>query len=406
MEEKQRVERQEYVLITSSNFPAGSASANYLNLFCRGIIKSGSGIEVYILKGYFLKGRKTNDAKINKTEYGVNYKYLAFVNRSSNGLMKIIGDIYGLFSLTLLLFSLFKKREKTTVFCYNNEIQHSLLLNLYCRLTGIKIITFVPEYYDISEFSGNILRKLRWYGFLLNFHYINRLSDKLIVFSKYIKSRYLEKGYPEKDILVQPNLTDFEFWKKDNEDQVYTIGYSGTPYKKDGIEDLLSAVGLLAKKNIEVSVVIVGDVVNENSIIPSLSKFCETIGISRLVTFSGHVPIEEVRARLNKCSILAITRPNIVQTVAGFPTKIGEYFACGKTVLSTRIGDVSNYFTHRQDIVFAESDDPQSIAENIEWILRNREECRIIAANGLLKAKELLDYRIKVPAIVEFVERD
>jgi hypothetical protein len=38
--------------------------------------------------------------------------------------------------------------------------------------------------------------------------------------------------------------------------------------------------------------------------------------------------------------------------------------------------------------------------------LRNREECRIIAANGLLKAKELLDYRIKVPAIVEFVERD
>ena len=406
MKKKSQRDHPENILITSSNFPRGSAAATYLNLFCRGIVKSGSGIEVFILKGYFLKGLKTSDAKTNKTEYGVNYKYLAFVNRSSNGLMKIIGDIYGLFSLIFLLFSLFKKRKKTTVFCYNNEIQHSLLLNLYCRITGIKIITFVPEYYDISEFSGNILRKLRWYGFLLNFHYINRLSDKLIVFSKYIKSKYLDKKYPEHNILVQPNLTDFEFWKKDEENQNYTIGYSGTPYKKDGIEDLLSAVGLLVKKNIEARVLIIGDVVNEKSIIPSLTEFCNTLGISKFVTFTGHVPIDEVKNWLNKCKILAITRPNIVQTVAGFPTKIGEYFACRKTVLSTRIGDVSNYFIDRKEIVFAESDNPQSIADNIEWILNNQEASEIIALNGFNKARELLDYRIKVQEMMDFVKRN
>jgi glycosyltransferase involved in cell wall biosynthesis len=406
LERKSKRDHPENILITSSNFPRGSAAANYLNLFCRGIVKSGSGIEVFILKGYFLKGRKTSDTKINTTEYGVNYKYLAFVNRSSNGLLKIIGDIYGLFSLICLLLSLFGKRKKTTVFCYNNEIHHSLLTNIYCRLTGIKIITFVPEYYDISEFSGNFLHKLRWYGFLLNFHYVNRLSDKLIVFSKYIKSKYVEKKYPEKDILVQPNLTDFEFWNKDNVDHSYTIGYSGTPYKKDGIEDLLSAVGLLAGKNIEARVVIIGDVVNEKSIIPSLTEFCNTIGISRLVTFTGHVPIDDVKEWLNKCQILAITRPNIVQTVAGFPTKIGEYFACRKTVLSTRIGDVCDYFVDRKEIVFAESDNPRSIADNIEWILNNKEASRDIAANGFNKARGLLDYTIKVPEMMTFVKSE
>jgi glycosyltransferase involved in cell wall biosynthesis len=404
LENKTKKDHPENILITSSNFPRGSAAANYLNLFCKGIIKAGSGIEVFILKGYFLKGRKSGDAKINKTDYGVNYKYLAFVNRSSNGLMKIIGDIYGLFSLVLLLFSLFKRRKKTTIFCYNNEIQHSLLLNLYCRLTGIKIITFVPEYYDISEFSGNILRKLRWYGFLLNFHYVNRLSDKLIVFSKYIKSKYLEKNYPEQNILVQPNLTDFEFWKQDEKEQSFTIGYSGTPYKKDGIEDLLSAVGILKKNGIEIKILIIGDVVNEKSIIPSLTDFCTKIGISKLVTFTGHVPIDEVKDWLNKCKILAITRPNIVQTIAGFPTKIGEYFACRKTVLSTRIGDVSNYFIDREEIVFADSDNPQSIADNIEWILNNQEPSREIALRGFNRARILLDYTIKVPDMMNFVK--
>lgn len=393
------------ILITSSNFPKGSAAANFLNLFCIGLVQSGSDIEVYLLKGYFHAGQKINDSKKNVTEYGVRYTFLSFVNRSSNKLIKIVGDIYGIFSLICLLISLYGHRKKTTIFAYNNEIHHSLLLNLYCKLIRIKLVTFVPEYYDISEFSGNLFHKLRWYGFLLNFHYVNRLSDKLIVFSSYIKSRYVEKKFPESNILIQPNLTDFDFWYKEEKNLIYSVGYSGTPYKKDGIEDLLSAIGILKKNNIEVSCLIVGDVVNEKSIIPSLVAFCENLGIGGLVTFTGHVTIGEVRDWLNKCEVLAITRPNIVQTVAGFPTKIGEYFACRKTVLSTRIGDVANYFSDRENIIFAESDNPQSIADNIEWILNNQEESRKIAMNGFIKAQEWLEYRSKVKNIMEFITR-
>jgi glycosyltransferase involved in cell wall biosynthesis len=393
------------VLITSANFPKGSAAANYLNLFCKGLILSGNNIEVYLLKGYFLGGRKTDDAKRNLTDYGVPYTYLGFINRSSKKMVKIIGDIYGMFSLTWLLVSYFKYRKCATIFAYNNELHHSLLLNCYCKITGINIVTFVPEYYDISEFSGNLFHKLRWYSFLLNFHYINRLSDKLIVFSQYIKNRYIEKRYPERNILVQPNLTDFDFWNKDDNNICFNIGYSGTPYKKDGIEDLLSAVGLLQKKNIEVTLLIVGDVVNENSIIPSLAEFCEKLGIRKSVTFTGLVPIEDVKDWLNKCEVLAITRPNIVQAVAGFPTKIGEYFASRKTVLSTRIGEVVNYFKDMQEIVFAEPDNPQSIADKLDWILENKNESKKIAMNGYIRAKELLNYKDKVPAIMEFVNQ-
>jgi glycosyltransferase involved in cell wall biosynthesis len=390
------------ILITSANFPKGSAAANFLNLFCKGLVLSGSDIAVYILKGYFLGGRKTNDRKRNLTDYGVKYTYLSFVNRSSNKLLKIVGDLYGIFSLTALLFSLLGNRKQTTVFAYNNELHHSLLLNCFCKLAGIRLVTFVPEYYDISEFSGNFFNKLRWYGFLVNFHYINRISNKLIVFSTYIRDKYIEKKYPEKNILVQPNLTDFDFWHTGDADTSFTVGYSGTPYKKDGIEDLLTAVSILRNKNLDVTAIIVGDVVNEKSIIPSLTDFCEKLGIERSVTFTGLVSLEEVKKWLNKCIVLAITRPDIVQTVAGFPTKIGEYFACRKIVVSTKIGDVGKYFTDRYEIVFAESGNPQSIADNIEWIINNREAGRTIAQNGYQKASELLNYKVKAPVMLDF----
>lgn len=392
------------ILITSANFPKGSAAANYLNLFCKGLVFHGQKAEVFLLKGYFLAGRKTGDTRKNLTDYGVPYTYLGFINRSSNKVVKVIGDIYGLASLVVLLFSLLRQRKTTSIFAYNNEIHHSLILNSFCRLTGIKLVTFVPEYYDISEFSGNLFHRLRWYSFLLNFHYVNRLSDKLVVFSRYIRDKYIEKKYSEKNILVQPNLTDFDYWFLNSGEETFTIGYSGTPYKKDGIEDLLSAIAILNKKNLEVKAVIIGDVVNEKSIIPSLKDFCENLGIGSSVTFTGLVSLEEVREWLNKSKILAITRPEIIQTVAGFPTKLGEYFACRKVVLSTRVGDAGTYFRDRVDIVFAEAGNPDSIAANIEWILSNREEGKKIAIKGLHNASELLDYKSRVAAIMRFAE--
>lgn len=393
------------VIITSSNFPRGSASANYLNLFCKGVALSGRKVEVYLLKGFFLGGRKTNDSKRNITSYGVKYTYLNFVNRPSGKFLKLSGDVFAFLCLTSLLFLLLKHRKRTTVFAYNNELYHSILLNFFCGLAGIKLVTFVPEYYDVSEFSGSITKKLRWYGFLINFHYLNRLSSRLIVFSNFIKSKYIEKKYPENKILVQPNLTDFDYWKAVKMDRVFTVGYSGTLYKKDGIEDLLTALSILKRRGIEVKAVIVGDVINEKSILPSLISYCRSLGIQDTVTFTGHVPLDAVKEWLNKCMILAITRPRIIQTIAGFPTKIGEYFACGKIVLSTKIGDVGSYFHDRKDIVFAEAGNSQSIADNLEWILTHQEEGAEMAEKGYLRANELLNYKKIVPSMIQFVEK-
>lgn len=394
-----------YILITSSNFPLGSASANFLNLFCKGVALTGRKIEVYLLKGFFLGGRKTNDSKRNITDYGVEYTYLNFVNRPSGKVLKLFGDVYAFYFLTRLLFSWLGRRKQITVFAYNNELYHSILLNCFCRLAGIKLVTFVPEYYDVSEFSGSITRKLRWYGFLINFNYLNRLSSQLIVFSNFIKSKYIDKKYPEGKILVQPNLTDFDFWKDVNLDRVFTVGYSGTLYKKDGIEYLLTALSILKKRGIEVNALIVGDVINEKSILPSLISYCRNLGIEDTITFTGHVSLDAVKERLNKCMILAITRPRIIQTLAGFPTKIGEYFACGKVILSTEIGDVGSYFHDRQDIVFAEAGNSQSIADNLEWILTNQDMVKEIAENGYLRANELLNYKKIVPSMIQFVEK-
>jgi glycosyltransferase involved in cell wall biosynthesis len=207
--------------------------------------------------------------------------------------------------------------------------------------------------------------------------------------------------------LCKPNLTDFDYWQIKEEGkeerEEYTLGYCGTPTLKDGIYDLLQAVSELKNRKKRVSLLIIGDVTFGKSRIPDMIKFCESLNISELVTFTGLVNSEDVKRYLNKCNILVLTRPNIIQTQAGFPTKLGEYFASEKQILVTNFGDIEKYFTPMKELVTAECGNIEDIAGKIIWMLNNPEISEQIREAGYFKAKQLLSYGESLDRIVKLI---
>ncbi len=119
--------------------------------------------------------------------------------------------------------------------------------------------------------------------------------------------------------------------------------------------------------------------------------------------FTGLVNSSSVKQHLSECKFLAITRPSTVQTKAGFPTKLGEYFATRRPILSTNFGDIERYFEGGVDLVIAETGNPESIAAKIKWMLRNNDALELISQTGYLKAKRLLDYQSAIKRIIEFI---
>lgn len=398
--------KHKYVLITSANFPSGGAGANYLNLFCKGLKINGFIVNVFLLKGFAFGPFTNGNSRKNVTEYGIPFTYLSFIKRPQNMFMKFCDEFFGVLSLIILLFSLLNKRKTTTILVYNSEIQSNIPIFLIARFFKIRIVTFVPEFYDKSVFSGSFLRKLMWYGFLINYFYLYKMSNKLIVFSYFLKDEFIKKGIKEEDIIVQPNLTDFEYWVTNNPEVKFTIGYSGTPSVKDGLYDLFMAINLLQNKNIYVSLLVIGDSISSKSLIPNLKNECQRLGISENVTFTGLVESAQVKKHLSECKILAITRPSTKRTKAGFPTKIGEYFATKKPILTTNFGDIERYFENGIDIVMAETGNPESIAHKIKWMIENCDSSKTIARKGHIKAKELLDYNKSVSRMIQFINEN
>ncbi|MEP7144524.1 MAG: glycosyltransferase [Ferruginibacter sp.] len=393
----------DYILITNSNFPGGGASANYLNLFCKGLKINGDNIKVLLLTGFTFGKYGTEHKRKNITEDGVSFCYLGSINRPKNFFPKILDEFVSSFNLIPQLFSIIPKRKTTKLLIYNSEFHSNIIIYLFARLFFIKIVTFVPEYYGKYVFEGSFLRKLKWYGFLFNFWVINKLSYKLIVFSHYLKTQYINQGISESNIIVQPNLTDFDYWEIKNSIVNYTLGYSGSPSIKDGLHDLFKAVSILKKDGIHASLMVIGDTPNGHSLLPDLKVECEKLNITENVCFSGLVELPEVKRLLSECKILTLTRPSTVQTQAGFPTKLGEYFASKKKVLVTNFGDIEKYFTKGKDLVIAESGNVEDIAQKIKWMIQKDADAEIIAHAGYHRAKLLLEYKSSIKRIAAII---
>jgi glycosyltransferase involved in cell wall biosynthesis len=393
----------EYILITSQNFPRGGAGAAYLNLFCRGLKLNGCSIRVLLIKGFAFGSIKNNDHQKNVTDYGVPFRYLGLIRRPGNKFLKLFDDLKSVLSLVFILFSFLKKRKSVCLLIYNNELQSNIIIYSFASFFRIRLITFVPEYYDRSDFRDSFFRKLKWYGFLFNFKHLNRRSDRLIVFSYYLKDQYLKQGFPEHKVIVQPNLTDFDYWEPENSSVKYTIGYCGAPYLKDGLLDLFKAINLLQKQDLYASLLVVGDSTFGKSLLPDLKTKCSSLGISEKVIFTGLVETPAVKQYLSQCQLLAITRPSTIQTKAGFPTKLGEYFAVKRPVLVTDFGDINRYFQDGVDLVIAEAGNPESIASKIKFMLQNKEISDQISQSGYVKAKELLGYQKSVIRLIHFI---
>jgi glycosyltransferase involved in cell wall biosynthesis len=211
----------------------------------------------------------------------------------------------------------------------------------------------------------------------------------------------------KKPVLIIPNLTAPELfesnYKPPFKNGYYTIGYVGTPTKKDGIEDLLSGFSIFNNKYPDSHLLIIGDITSGKSIISNLKTFARELGILKNITFTGLVPYKKIPGLLNSCNALVLARPKGIFAEAGFPTKLGEYFACKKPVVITKVGDIPKYFEDKKHAVLVNPNDPNDVSKGFEFLINNESKSKKIALNGYEWMMENLYYKKIAFKISDFI---
>lgn len=144
--------------------------------------------------------------------------------------------------------------------------------------------------------------------------------------------------------------------------------YCGNLCHEEEMKILLYEFSLVHRSYPEVQLEIIGGGYSARATKILLDKYntiCRKLNIQIAVQFMGKISHNEVLSRYAGADAFLLPRPFREYSAAGFPTKLGEYLACGKPVIAYGTGDIPLYLVDGESAYLVSTDAPGFFAETI-----------------------------------------
>ena len=383
-------------------FPIGFAEANRLFSLSKGIAELGHTIKVYCIRPADRSPNilnKTPEGHVDGFEYIYPAKTTVWPEKK---LGRILIYIKGLI-LTWKALEQDNKNEKVDVII---SYSYSVLINnifwIFSRLHKIKFV------YLVDEFPYSVLYPKK-YGFLYRWYELNhfyKLFDLLLVISTPLKEFYAKRIKNNTTISIIPMTVQPERFKNILAEQVYPkpyfayAGYLGDD--KDGLDILIKAFSIVAKKYEDIILVLIG-YSNNQVHHDKLVQLTKEYNINDKVIFTGRIHRDEIPRYFCNALGLVLARPDNIQAKGGFPTKLGEYLATGKPVVVTKVGEIPIYLKDNINAFLAEPNSADSFAEKMIELLKDSEISNRIGKQGKILTEEVFNYKVQAKRILELL---
>ena len=226
------------------------------------------------------------------------------------------------------------------------------------------------------------------------------LSAKVGLLSMEELKNFVAAGSPRHRFAVVRNAVDVDrFATAAASHQRGGLLFIARLIRPKGLADLLDAVALLQQRGVHAPLVCVGDG-------PEMTEARERarlLGLGDAVAFTGQLPEDDTVARYQAASILVL--PTYHQE--GFPMTILHGMAAGMAVVTTRIRAAADYLREPEHCLWVLPRNPVSIADALERLLGDPEECRRMGRANMERAREFRgevvarEYRDLYRSIVE-----
>lgn len=192
-------------------------------------------------------------------------------------------------------------------------------------------------------------------------------ADGTITISQALCQRAKALGINEETMLYLPAGSDAQRIRRLNIEkarkylgltgQRLRLGYLGNIYPRDA-ELMFNALNRVQATGVDFELVMIGQ-----------SKVAKETKSQEWLTCTGHVPFEKMVAHLCASDVLLLPMTDSIANRARWPSKINDYLACGRPIVSTRVGDLVKIFQDG-DIGFLSDPNVQDFAEKIGLALR------------------------------------
>lgn len=369
----------------------GMASANRVKSLGRGLCENGESVGIYIP---FSDNGKKSEFKIG------DIRCRAFFNSTRYRLLYALTWRF-MFPLKLI-FAIGSSKDITCVIGYSYSVQ------LLCSLWLIAKLFHLPYYREVSEYPVYIIHPSRfnWFGIrkFLEKHIVPKLFDGMITMTRHVREFYQPLARRKCRFLRLPMTVDCARFVDKGEapyDFPY-IAYCGSmSCDRRGMINLVDAFSVISEEYPDLQLILIGNIDAAGKL--EMLKHVSSNAIKSKIIFTGTLPACEVPRYICNAKILALIRPSNKQAEGGFPTKLGEYLATGVPTVVTRVGEIDEFLTDRENIFFATPNSTESVASCFYEILQNYNRASNIGQKGKVVANTYFNYFSAGKSLSEFL---
>ncbi|TYS73964.1 glycosyltransferase [Rossellomorea aquimaris] len=246
------------------------------------------------------------------------------------------------------------------------------------------VVTF--HGYDVTT-KDEHLRKSSSYNiqnYTKEIHTLQNSNALFIAASEFIKKKLIQKGFPEKQILVHYIGVNLDLLKRDDTvSREDTILFAGRLVKNKGCEYLIKAMKMVNEQKPHAKLIIAGDGPERHA----LEELASQLNVN--IEFLGKIPYREVLHHMNKAKIFSV--PSIeIETGAseGFGMVFAEAQAMGLPVASFETGGIPEAVSHNETGLLCPPKDYEKLAENILFLLENQQMWEEFSKAGVVRVKD------------------
>jgi len=352
--------------VTVADLPEGSGRTGRLRALVGALVGMGHRVTIWNQHGLGLPGVGRVSGELG----GARFEYVLGKTERSHGFRAASLKLQAVTQVMRRVREAARRRELDLIVFNNLAFYDTYPITRLARRLGIPTIQcYEDERLEVVMASklGLARRIFGWNSWLAD-RWCSRMADQLWVISSYLKEKYARLSRHPERVRIIPTIVDCEAWKvpPEPETPMPVILYSGSFGEQEDIAKTTEALGVLRRQNIPFRMRFLGADPQLPGV-PVLRTLVKSLGLEDCVDIKGFCVAEVVKQEVAQASILVNLRTNSIWSQSGLSTKLSEYLAAGRTVLTTDIGDNARYVENGKSAIVVSVDDS---AERVAAILK------------------------------------
>lgn len=383
--------------IVKNAYPYGKATAARVYNYAKGFHELQIPCEVLIPISIERHNKKPCNTEKEGYYKGTYFKYITKnPQRHKNGIIRKFSDIAGYLS-TLRYIIRHVSKEDIVLIYEGGVLWHYMV----AAVTHLKKAHVVMELNELPYGTGQETKttEMRRKQMLA---YVFPKYDGFIAISEALKK--LAESHSKREILKVPILVSSELSGEIAPELGEYIFYSGSlSEQKDGVLGMLAGFGIAKKDPVccNLKFFLTGQI-NDSPHAMQIKELLKEYGIESDVCFLGYLNNHDLRKYQRNCLLTIINKYPTQQNAYCFSTKLGEYLAFSRPVITTNVGEAGYYLENGKNAFIVEPCKPALLAEKIIYIITHREASELIGDEGSILTHTTFNYRYQTQRIINY----